>query len=266
MERSAFLLYREGPRLVPMKADRPQILRSYQDEIGHCELTTSRKFISNRFWWPSLQGEINSYVRSCVACQQATTIPRYATSLSFALANLFSTFSIGFAGPFAPSNTGKRLPIVCVEDLTGCPLARAASHTTARVVRDFVTEQIMRPLVPPGTIVSDNTSWFTAKSIVSDTRPSGISWWTVLAYTAMSNGIAERLVDTLKTSIRKTVLEEDMDSAMAIPRAVFGYRRRSLRGSSSQFVLLYGVALRLPTADSLRVTKATEHDFTVGDP
>lgn len=70
----------KDPRLIPIRADRPQNLRSYHNEIRHWGPTTTKKFIFSRLWWPYMHGEINSYVRSCVGWQCATPITRYRAS------------------------------------------------------------------------------------------------------------------------------------------------------------------------------------------
>lgn len=54
----------------------------------------------------------------------------------------------------------------------------------------------------------------------------GIKWKTVMVYSPMSNDRAERMVRTIKTSLRNMVLGDARDWEEAIPSVLYGYRRR----------------------------------------
>jgi len=201
--------------------------------------------VLDRFWRPNIHKEVIAYVRSCKGCQFATPLPHYRSSLYFPLTNIFSVFSIDFAGPFPASSGGNRFILVCVEHLTGWPLARAIANATADVVKAFVREEIMHSFGPPQTIISDNATCFTATSISQFMEESGIEWRTVLAYAPMSNGRAERMVGTVKRGVKKMVLDEGIDWDQALTHVLYGYRRRPLAGGASPFELLYGVTPRM---------------------
>lgn len=49
------------------------------------------------------------------------------------------------------------------------------------------------------------------------------------------------MVGTVKKSIRKTLLNIDLNWVQAVPQIIYGYRRRLLAGDLSPFHLLYGV-------------------------
>ena len=68
--------------------------------------------------------------------------------MSLPITNLFDSFSIDFAGPFSPAQDGSRFMLVSVEHLTGWPLAEATARSTAHVVIDFVSRNIIYPFGP----------------------------------------------------------------------------------------------------------------------
>ena len=88
---------------------------------------------------------------------------------------------------------------------------------------------------PPWTIVSENATCFTASAVSSFMGPHGITWRTVLAFAPMSNGRAERMIGTLKTAVRKTVLETGMEWGKALTQVFYEYHRRALSDGVSPF-------------------------------
>lgn len=82
-------------------------------------------------------------------------------------------------------------------------------------------------------------------ALASYMKETGVSWVTVVAHARMSNDGAERVLGTLRQSIRKMVILEKIEWDDAIRRAIFGYRRRPFRDSVSLFELLYGVGPRM---------------------
>lgn len=62
----------------------------------------------------------------------------------------------------------------------------------------------------------------------------------------MSNGRAERMVRAIKGTTGKTVHGKPSDGNLAVPRVLYGCRRRSLVSGSSLFQLSYKVSFRVP--------------------
>ena len=147
------------------------------------------------------------------------------------------------------STSGERYVLVGVEHLTSWPLGRATKTSSAEELIKFVKEEVLYSFGPLRTIISDNATCFTAKSLVKFARDNGIEWKRVLAYAPMSNGRAERMVGTLKKAVRKMVLGQGVSWEKSLPKVLFGYRRRRLAGGVSTFELMYGVPLRIEPAD-----------------
>ena len=187
---------------------------------------------------------MTDYVKSCDGCEKARPIPKYKNTLRLPISSLFDVFSIDFAGPFPATSSGNRFVRVAVEHLTGWPIAIATADITAQVVLKFVKREIMYSFGPPQTIVSDNTTCFTASAVSSFMVQHGINRRTVLAYAPMSNGRAERMVGTVKTAVRKTVLETGMEWDKALIQILYGYCGRALSNDVSPFELMYGVPPR----------------------
>ena len=123
---------------------------------------------------------------------------------------------------------------------------------TAEEVLKFLNEEIIHCFGLPRVVVSDNATFFTASVLDAFMARNGITWKTVLPYAPMSNGRAERMVGTLKRSIRKTIV----GAAYAIVRwddalshALYGYHRRKMEVGLSPSELLYEVLPRMAPGD-----------------
>lgn len=60
---------KKGLRVVSKIPERPNIMQSMHDAIGHWKAQKTNFFISSQFWWPTIQRDIRGYVQSCKACQ-----------------------------------------------------------------------------------------------------------------------------------------------------------------------------------------------------
>ena len=230
-----------GLRAIPPIEARKKIVRAFHDEIGHWDLETTKRFVLDRYWWPTVHRDVNGYVRGCEGCQRASPIPKYKTTLRFPMTSLFDTYSVDFAGPLPRTPTGEKYILVAVEHLTGWPIARATATSTAEEVLKFVKEEIIHCFGLPRVVVSDNATCFTASVLESFMARNGITWKTVLAYAPMSNGRAERMIGTLKKAIRKVLLGSAPSAVnwdAALHRVLYGYRRRKIAVGLSPFELL----------------------------
>ena len=244
-EGNLFRRTQKDVKFVPHIINRPNILTSYHDEIGHWDSRSTKRFIADRFWWPSMYKDIFEYVKTCEDCQKMNAIPKYRTALRTPITSLFDVFSIDFAGPFNTTPRGNKHLLVCMEHLTGWPIVCPTPTATAAEVINFVEDQIILPFGHPKTIVSDNGPCFTARSLATYMQEKQVNWKTVLAYAPMSNGRAERMVGTIKRAIGKMARSNPLDWDLAVSKVLYGYRRRHLSSGFSPFQLLYGVVPRM---------------------
>lgn len=134
---------------------------------------------------------------------------------------------------------GKSFLLVAVDYLTRWAIIIAKAESTAQVVLNFVQREIMYSLGPPRTSASSKDTSFTAPDIASLMARLEITLRTIVTYALMSGRRTERKVGTLKTAVRKIVLETGMEWDTAITEVLFGCRQRSLKDEVSPFGLLY---------------------------
>ncbi len=248
----------KGIRAVPDIEFRGTILRTMHDEIGHWSPAATLKFISDRFWRPSMAKEVYAYVKSFKGCQFSQVIPSYRTTLGVRIRGLFDVLSMDFAGPLPTTKKGAKFLLVAVEHLTGWPVASPMKDSTAKSVIQFLKKEVVEPYGPPATIISDNAMCFKAQSVASFMSRYGISWKPTLSYAPMSNGRAERMVGTIKKAIKKVVLTEGGEWDAVLPGVLYAYRRRSMPGGKSPYELLYGIQPRMTAVDTVPLAHGTQ--------
>ena len=241
-----------GLRAIPPLEARGRIIRAFHDEIGYWDLETTKRFVLDRYWWPTVHQDVNGYVRGCDGCQKARQIPGYKNTLRFPMTSLFHTYSVDFAGLLPRTPTGNKCVLVAIEHLTGWPIARATESSTAEEVLRFMKEEMIYCFGLPRGVVSDNATCFKASVLDAFMARNGINWKTVLAYAPMSNGRAERMVGTLKRAIHRVILGSTPGRTnwdQALLKVLYGYRRRKMVVGLSPFELLYGVLPRMEPGD-----------------
>ena len=249
-----YLMYEEelfrrtarGLRYVPSVEDRHSIMTALHDDIGHWGFAATYQMISDRFWWPKMRPDISHFVKSCDACQRTNPPEQSSPFGKIPVSGLFHTWSIDFAGPLPRTQSDNRYLLIAVEHLSGWPVARALpeSHFNSLGVMTFVDEEIVAPFGSPKCMVSDNDMKFNSHLVRGYAKSVGIQWRFVSAYNPRGNAKAERMVGTLKKSVRKMMVSSEVEWDAWINRILGGYRKRPGADGKSPFEILFGVKPR----------------------
>lgn len=117
-------------------------LIAYHDEIEHWDTRATRTLIVDRFLWPTIYKDIHKYVKSCDDFQRMARIPKYYSGSRASLKSLFDVFLIDSTGPLPTTLCENKNLLVCVEYVTGWPVARPTPTDTASEVNYFVKEHM----------------------------------------------------------------------------------------------------------------------------
>ena len=167
-------------------------------------------------WWPGIDKDIETTVKSCIECCTNQSNPAGAPVHHWeAPTKPWERIHIDFAGPFM----GKMFLIVVdafskwIEvEMMNCS---TASATVGRMRRIFATHGL--PLV----LVSDNGSSFVGEEFTQFMLKNGIRHILTAPYHPASNGQAERMVRTFKEAM-KSLHSGDMNTKLN--RLLFTYR------------------------------------------
>lgn len=160
---------------------------------------------------------------------------KYVSSLYIPLTNLLEIVLISFAGPFQRSSQVNNFLHICEKHLTSWTIAQATHNDTSDTVDTVVEESILHSFVSPKTIISDYSSFFASQALRKFMESYGISWNSALTYARMPNGMAERMVGTIKNIIGILVLYKKEYWDWSPSSDLQGYRRRPSSSAISPF-------------------------------
>ena len=187
-----------------MFSDRVVIPEKYQKQImkmfhkGHPGINRMKQLARKYVYWPKMDNEIENFVRNCEPCQQAAKMPNKTNLHSWPKATEpWQRIHTDYAGPFF----GKEYLIV-VDAFSKYPevfeMPTMSSAATIGKLRYLFSRHGI-----PQTLVSDNGTQYTSNEFTNFTKINGINHLFSAPYNPMSNGQAERFVDTFKRTFRK---------------------------------------------------------------
>ena len=149
-------------------------------------------------WWPNMDHELEQKVKECNNCQMMQKSPAQIPIHPWEWPERpWLRIHIDYAGPFL----GKMFLVTVNAHskwIEADVVDGATSTGTIRKLRQmFATHGI------PEIIVSDNGSVFTSKEFQQFAQMNGIKHVTTLPYHPVSNGLAERAVQTIKMGLKK---------------------------------------------------------------
>jgi hypothetical protein len=114
-------------------------------------------------------------------------------------------------GPVVPSNSGNRYILVAVDYLTKWPMAMAVPNINETTTAAFLYKQVIHYGVP-NYILTDRGSNFTSGYVRDFLSQLGCRHLTTTAYRPQTNGLCERLNQTLVQTLSKLVRDKDVDA------------------------------------------------------
>ncbi|KAL3122171.1 hypothetical protein niasHT_003159 [Heterodera trifolii] len=185
-----------GERIVIPEKFRTKILTLLHK--GHPGIKRMKQLARQYVFWPKLDQQIEEFVKNCAPCQLAAKAPTKTDLHSWPKSTRpWQRIHADYAGPFF----GKEFLIV-VDSYSKYPevfemTTKSAAATIERLRYLFTRHGI------PETLVTDNGTQFAASEFAKFTEANGITHLFSAPYNPMSNGQAERFVDTFKRAFRK---------------------------------------------------------------
>lgn len=204
-----------GDRIVIPLAFRSQIV--HQLHKSHPGIVRMKNLARSYVYWPNIDKQIENFVRSCSQCAQAAKLPPKTTLSSWPIPTRpWQRIHIDFAGPLKSAYF-----LLMIDAYSKWPeIVRTTSlsaSTTLKILRSSFSRFGL-----PEIITSDNGTHFTAECVQRFFNSNGIQHIRTSPYSPMSNGQAERSVDTLKRTLKKLsndgTIDENLDTFL------FNYR------------------------------------------
>lgn len=211
---------------------------------SHPGVRTTRKMLSERFFWPSMNKDIGTWARACEACQRSK-INRHTVSPlgKFSEAGRFEHVHLDLVGPLQESQ-GYRYLLTMIDRATKWPEAVPLSEITAdAVATGFLNTWIPRFGVP-AKITTDQGRQFESCLFNKLAQRLGCEKIRTTAYHPQANGLVERWHRSLKTAL--TARCASTTWASQIPIVLLGLRTALNKRGITSSQLVYGQTIRLP--------------------
>lgn len=204
-------------------------------------------------WWNGLDQDITDKVKHCQVCQENQRMGRRVQSTPWPFPKKpWSRLHVDFGGPFK-SHYFFVLVDAFSKWVEVVPVTSPSAESTIKCLRKIFSTHGL-----PDTIVSDNGTAFTSDKYADFLARNGIRRILVPPYHPASNGAAERVVQTIKSKLKKA---QPGDFQTSIDRILLSYRttKHSLTGSTPSELLM---GRKLQTAlDRLHPSLRTDVEF-----
>ncbi|VDI83414.1 Hypothetical predicted protein [Mytilus galloprovincialis] len=188
---------------VPLQL-RNEVIKSYHDNLSHLGIDKCHDSIRQKYFWPKLYKELNSYINSCVICQsQSASKTKPLLQISDIPPFPFAKIGVDLSGPYPTSLSGNKYIVSFVCHYSGWPLAFPVPNKTSENVVHLLIEEIIPNFSVPLVIVSDNGGEFTSKIFEETLKELNTSHITTSFYHPQGNAKVERFHRTLHDVMAK---------------------------------------------------------------
>ncbi|XP_028660385.2 uncharacterized protein K02A2.6-like [Erpetoichthys calabaricus] len=183
----------------------PQRLRKpILDELhlGHCGIVRMKELARSYFWWPGLDRDIEEKANSCSSCQGLRNMPSPAPLHPWEWpASPWQRDHLDFAGPVEGV-----MVLVAVDAHSKWPEITVMPDITSEKTIQTLREMFARFGLPEQ-IVTDNGPSFVSQEMEEFLKGNGIKHLLSSPYHPSTNGLAERMVQTLKHALKASKSE-----------------------------------------------------------
>lgn len=219
---------------------------------GHFGLMKTLSKFRDRYFMPGATRKIETYVKSCIRCQEKKRSNIIAPLQPMVVENLFERIEIDILGPFNRSTRGNRYVIACIECFSKYALCRAVPRATAQAVSDFLIEEVFTRLGPVREILSDRGSIFTSRCVKETIRNYGARQILATTMHHQTLGLIERFNQTISHALAKYVDETQRDWCTYLPRVTYAYNcSKQASTKFSPYFIIFAREPRFPSDTDL---------------
>ncbi|XP_072171469.1 uncharacterized protein [Diadema setosum] len=185
-----------GARVVIPPQGRNQLTEELHE--AHPGISRMKSLARSYFWWPGMDGDLESKVKNCKECQQSRKLLPAAPLHPWEWPRKpWSRIHLDYAGPFMG-----RMFLVLVDShskwMDVFPVYKATSSITIEKLRETFAIHGL-----PELIVTDNGSVFTSDEFQQFLQLNGIRHVRTAPFHPSSNGLAERAVQSFKAAMKR---------------------------------------------------------------
>ena len=237
---------------------------------GHLGKHKTADRLLQRFYWPTLGKDVADYCRVCKIFQKTSPAkPCRAPLIPLPILDEpFQKVAMDIVGPLPRSGSGNKYVLVICDYATRYPEAVPMKAIDAKSVAEELVKIFTRVGLPEE-ILTDQGSNFTGQLLAEMYRLLHVHSTRTSPYHPQTDRVVERFNKTLKSMLRKVVIQEGKDWDKMIPYVLFAYQEVPHSSTGfSPFELLYGREVRGPL-DMIKetlVAKATTASYRTSWP
>lgn len=200
--------------IVPEKLYGRMLLELHKEHLGSSRM---KQLARNYIWWPGLDKSLEEVSGRCVVCLENRQSPNKAELHPWEFPSKpWSRIHVDYAGPV----NGVYF-LVIVDAFSKWPeifkTTGPSSINTIKILRHCFAK-----LGLPNTLVSDNGTCFTSEEFAEFMKLNGIHHIKTAVYKPSTNGLAENMVKSFKSCLKKNSANNDID--LKINNFLFRYR------------------------------------------
>ncbi|MEE4247439.1 MAG: RNase H-like domain-containing protein [Kangiellaceae bacterium] len=223
------VLFKGKQVIIPVHLREDILQQLHQAHLG---IERTRRLARETVYWPGINNEIELQTKACTKCQkympaqqQETTIPHEVPHLPW---TKLATDLFQWKG---------KEHLLIVDYTSKYPIAIETTSTTSKKIAS-ITSQIFSLFGAPRQMISDNGPQFIGEPYRNMLAKYGVKHITSSPRYPQSNGLAERFVRTVKSTLMKTNSQEEFDIALLHIRATPG------EGIPSPGEIMFGRTIR----------------------
>lgn len=167
--------------------------------------------VRRMYYWPKMEVEIRSYVKSCNVCKaskQATGQQAAPMGKQREVDKPWQMVYIDFVGPLPRSRNGYVYLFVAVDAFSKFVRIQPMRSATSKGVIQYMKDHIFHTFGVPNTIISDNGKQFTSEVFKKFLETYGVKLWLTSRYHPQANA-CEAANKTVGNSIRSYIEDDD---------------------------------------------------------
>ena len=188
--------------IVPHPDERQEIVERVH-LLGHFSTAITRERLSHEFWWRHLNRDIDDVIASCGPCQRNKLVPaNFNPAKAMQVSRLNEVVQFDCIWGLPKDSEGYCGILVTIERMSGyCkikPLRTKRQEEIALGVWEWMCIH-----GPPQTLLSDQGAEFVNKVLDTISKTSGVEHKVTAPYHPQTNGMCERLNQTVVSVLRK---------------------------------------------------------------
>lgn len=227
--------------------------------LSHPGIKTSRKLVSERYFWPNMNKDVGNWAKTCIRCQKAKVQKHTFSDLgTFDFSKRFEHIHADIIGPLPITPEGFRYCLTVVDRFTRWPEAFPIKEITAEIVAKTIYDGWISRYGCPVKLTSDQGRQFESCLFKEIMSLMGIEKTRTTPYHPQCNGAVERMHRSLKTALKARL--DTKSWVDELPTVMLGLRTtiRSDTGVTAA-QMLYGSNIRVP-GDFYDVSNVKSYD------